>query len=248
MSISKYTDKQYKLTRGKAPLSFSIASRNSARFPLMWFDEKIGVQRALRYASNQRSPFEDAQDGNAVLAPIVFIDGMLHVPAANQVLQEFLSIHPHNGIKFVEVNHELDARAEVEDLDLEVDALIAARSLSVEMMETVARVLFNVDTSTMTTSELKRDLLVHAKRDPSGFLFVVNDSDLQFNGTIAKFFDHNVITWRGNKKEVYFSTPSNKKRMMVIPFGDDPDVAVAAFFKSDDGLEHFIALEKLVEA
>ena len=185
MSISKYTDKQYKLTRGKAPLSFSIASRNSARIPLMWFDEKIGVQRALRYASNQRSPFEDAQDGNAVLAPIVFIDGMLHVPAANQVLQEFLSIHPHNGIKFVEV-----------------DALIAARSLSVEMMETVARVLFNVDTSTMTTSELKRDLLVHAKRDPSGFLFVVNDSDLQFNGTIAKFFDHNVITWRGNKKEV----------------------------------------------
>ena len=247
MKNSKFTDKQYKLKRGKAPLSMTIPSRNSARFPLMWFDEDKGYQRALRYASNQKSPFEDEQDGNAVLGPIVFQDGMLHVPAQDQVLQHFLSLHPHNGVKFEEVNNESDAKQQVASLDLEVDALIAARGLSVDMMETVARILFNTDASTMTTAELKRDILVHAKRDPKGFMFVVNDSDLQFNGTIARFFDNKVLSWRNNKKEVFFNTPSNKKRMLVVPFGDDPDVTVSSYFKTDDGLEHFVSLEKLIE-
>ncbi len=52
-----------------------LASRNSRRFPLLWFDEEKGEQRALRYARNQQSPFEDEQDGNAILEPIVFEDG-----------------------------------------------------------------------------------------------------------------------------------------------------------------------------
>ena len=45
-------DKVYKLKIGN-PLSYTLASRNHPRFPLMWFDEKNNVNRALRYASNQ---------------------------------------------------------------------------------------------------------------------------------------------------------------------------------------------------
>ena len=75
----EYVDKQYKLLGQDAPLSFMLASRNSRRFPLLWFDEDKGEQRALRYARNQQSPFEDEQDGNAILEPIVFEDGFLTV-------------------------------------------------------------------------------------------------------------------------------------------------------------------------
>ena len=245
--MSKFTDKQYRLTRGRAPLSFTIPSRNSKNHALLHFDEAVGHQRALRYAKNQRSPFEDEQDGNVVLEPIVFIDGMLHVPKENQALQHFMSLHPQNGIKWEEVNNEKTAEQEIVSLDEQVDALVEARSLSTEMMETVGRLLFNKDTSLMSTSELKRDILVYAKRDAKAFLQVVSDPQLQFNGKIAQFFDNKILSWRSNKQEVYFNTPSNKKRMLTIPFGQDADVAVQSYFKSDEGLEQFDALEKLLD-
>ena len=83
-------DKFYKLKRDAAPLTYMLASRNSARYPLMWFDEEQNINRPLRYAKNQKSPFEDEQDGNAILEPILFEDGILHVPKNNQVLQQIL--------------------------------------------------------------------------------------------------------------------------------------------------------------
>jgi hypothetical protein len=39
MAKVKQSDKVYKLLSG-SPLSYSLASRNHPRFPLMWFDEK----------------------------------------------------------------------------------------------------------------------------------------------------------------------------------------------------------------
>jgi len=39
--------------------------------------KKENENRPLRYARNQKSPFEDEQDGNVILEPIVFEDGML---------------------------------------------------------------------------------------------------------------------------------------------------------------------------
>ena len=67
--------KIYVLKSKAAPLSFILASRNTHRKPLLYFDGK--TNRALRYASNQKSPFEDEQDGNAILEPVVFENGFL---------------------------------------------------------------------------------------------------------------------------------------------------------------------------
>ena len=72
MKKVEYVDKVYKLTRSAAPLSFMLPVRNSRRFPLLFFDEEKGTNRALRYARNQRSPFEDEQDGNAIIEAIIF--------------------------------------------------------------------------------------------------------------------------------------------------------------------------------
>jgi hypothetical protein len=93
------TDKVYRLKNG-SPLSYTIATRNQPKFPLLWYDEVNNVNRALRYASNQRSPFEDEQDGNAIIEPVSFEDGLLVVPKTNPVLQLFLSYHPHYGLVF----------------------------------------------------------------------------------------------------------------------------------------------------
>ncbi len=52
------TDKTYRLTREQRPLSYMLSSRHSLRSPLLYFDEDQGVNRPLRYARNQRTPFD----------------------------------------------------------------------------------------------------------------------------------------------------------------------------------------------
>jgi hypothetical protein len=240
-------DKVYKLLIGN-PLSYTLASRNHPRFPLMWFDENKNVNRVLRYASNQKSPFEDEQDGNAILEPIVFEDGMLTVSRTNPVLQEFLHYHPHNGTVFAELDNEKEAAAEVADLNIEVDALIQARQLSIEQIEMLTRVFFGKDPSTVSTAELKRDLLVYAKRDPQGFLNTLNDPELNFQSKIRLFFENNLLSLRNNNKEIWFNTPTNKKKMCSIPFGQSPYDTAMAFLQSDDGIDALKMLETILES
>lgn len=104
LTKTDFVDKVYKLTGNKQPLSFMLPSKSTKRFPLLYFDDSTGLNRPLRYAVNQKSPFEDDQDGNYILEPIIFEKGMLFVPRNNQVLQSFLHYHPLNGTTFIEVN------------------------------------------------------------------------------------------------------------------------------------------------
>jgi hypothetical protein len=242
MATALSVDKVYKLKTGN-PLSYTLSSRNHPRFPLMWFDEKNKQNRALRYSVNQKSPFEDEQDGNAIVEPIIFEDGFLSVPRTNPVLQEFLHYHPLNGIIFSEIDDEKEASDEVADLDIEIDALVEARKLSLEQIETLTRVMFGKDPSTISTAELKRDLLVFAKNDPRGFLTTLNDPELQYQSKIRLFFENKLLTLRNNDKEVWFSTPTNRKKMVSIPFGEDPYDVAGHFLSSDEGLDALKMLE-----
>jgi len=238
-------DKVYRILNG-TPLSYTLASRTHPRFPLMWYDESKNQNRVLRYAVNQKSPFEDEQDGNAILEPIVFEDGMLTVPKSNPVLQEFLHYHPHNGILFAEVDKEKDASAEIEDLTLEVDALVEARKLSIEQMEMLTRVLFGKDPSSVSTAEMKRDLLVFAKNDPRSFMNAINDPELRFQAKVRTFFENNFLSVRANGKEIWFNTPTNKKKMCSVPFGEDAFDIAAGYLQSDDGIDSLKMLDSLI--
>ena len=240
-------DKVYKLMRGTAPLSFTLASKNTRRFPLLHFDESKNVNRALRYASNQKSPFIDEQDGEAILEPIIFERGFLHVPKNNPVLQEFLYYHPQNGTVFVEVNKEKDAEVELEKITMETDALIEARQLSVSQLELMSRVLFGKDPSRFTTNELKRDILVYAKRSPKEFLSALNDPGLQLQGNVHRFFEAKLLSFRNQRREVFFNTDTNKKKMCHIPHGEDPYVFVSNYLKTDEGIDALKMLEHLLE-
>lgn len=235
-------NKVYKLKIG-SPLSYTLPSRNHHRFPLMWYDEKNNINRALRYSVNQKSPFEDEQDGNAILEPIIFEDGFLSVPKNNPVLQEFLHYHPLNGITFTEVDKEKEASEEVEDLNIEVDALIEARQLSINQVEMLTRVLFGKDPSLISTAELRRDILIFARQEPKEFLNIINDPELNYQAKIREFFENKLLALRNNDKEVWFNTSTNKKKMMSIPFGDDPYEAAGSYLKSDEGLDSLKMLE-----
>jgi hypothetical protein len=239
--------KSYRLTRDVAPLSFMLPTQNSRRFPLMHFDEDTGTNRELRYARNQKSPFVDEQDGSAILEPVIFEDGLLYVPKENQVLQQFLHYHPSNGVKFQEINKAKDATEEVDYLLVQADALIEAKSLSIEQLENVCRVLFNMDTSKTSTAEMKRDVLVFAKNNPSDFLDVITDPELQLVGTVQRFFDQGLLTFRKSNKEVWFNLSSNKTKLLNVPFGEEGIDLVVSYMKSDDGIDILKHLESLLD-
>ncbi len=239
--------KSYRLTRDVAPLSFMLPTQNSRRFALMHFDEDTGTNRELRYARNQKSPFVDEQDGNAILEPVIFEDGLLHVGKENQVLQKFLHYHPLNGVKFEEINKAKDATEEVDYLLVQADALIEAKSLSIEQLENVCRVLFNMDTSKTSTAEMKRDILVFAKNNPTDFLDVITDPELQLVGTVQRFFDQGLLTFRKSNKEVWFNLSSNKTKLLNVPFGEEGIDLVVSYMKSDDGIEILKHLESLLD-
>ena len=237
-------DKLYKLRRDVAPLSYILPSRNSHRHPLMYFDGTSN--RALRYSPNQKTPFEDEQDKNVILEPIIFEDGFLKVPKTNPVLQWFLEIHPDNGKKFEVVDNERDAETELEVINYEVDALIAAKQLGLSELERIGRVILGRDVTKMSTAELKRDVLVYSRNNPKEFLDTLNDPMTNMSATVALMFDKGLLGYRAGK-DVHFNLPNNKKRMLTVPYGEDRDYIVASYLQSDEGLETFKLLEPMLE-
>ena len=245
--VQNYTNKVYRLKRDAAPLSFMLPTRHTRRFPLLWFDEEKGVQRALRYARNQKTPFEDEQDGNAILEPIIFEDGFLRVNKENQVLQQFLEYHPQNGVKFEEVDNSKKATKEVDVMMTQVDALVEAKNLSIEELETLTRVVFNRNPDSISTQEMKRDMLVYARNNPQEFMSIVSDPILTLQAKVHKFFDEGFLKYRNKNKEVWFNTKTNKTKLCTIPYGEDSIFIVSSFFQSDDGIESLKHLENLLD-
>ena len=225
----------YLLKGGREPLTFVLQSRNSRRSPLLWFDEEKGINRSLRYARNQRSPFEDEQDDNAIVEPIMFENGTLKVSKTDTVLQKFLELHPKNGVLFEEFVPERDAEKEIEEMNYEVDALIAAREMSIDKCEEILRELIGNRVENMTSKEVRRDILVFARNNPYDLLTMAGDPDVQMKNNIAQFFDMNIIQFRNKNKDVYFNLPNNKKRMLTVPEGEDGMDAVKLFFETEEG-------------
>ena len=238
---AKFTTKVYRLKKDMAPLSYMLPSRHSSRYPLMWFDEENGTNKPLRYARNQKSPFEDEQDGNAILETIVFEDGMLTVQRDNQVLQEFLALHPQKDNIYEEVNNEKDAAKELEYYNSELDAQILAKELPLEKLLIVAKAIFGSSVDRMTTPEIKRDILVYAKYNSQEFTDTVNDPMLDLQHTVDLFFDERLLSSKGNS--VYYNLKNNKKLMLAIPPNVERSFVVASFLQSDDGLAMFTILK-----
>ena len=159
-------DRTYFLKGGKKPLSYTIKSTG-----IHWFDEEKGYERELKYCSNQRTCFVDEMKGDQRLEHIVFRSGVLLVPREKTILQKLLSLyHPHKNKIFREFKPEVQAVNEIDWLELEIEALNTARSLDVDMAEAVMRVELGSKVSEMSSKELKRDLLLYAKRNPELFL------------------------------------------------------------------------------
>ena len=173
-------DRVYLLTGDKTPLTLTIPSKHTTKHALLYFDSSLQKQRELRYATNMSSPFVDEQQGEVTLGHIMFKDGKLVVPAKDIGLQKLLSLyHPLKNKMYYEFSAVEVAKDQLIDLELEIDALNAARTIDIDQAEAIMRVELGSQVNTMTSKELKRDLLVFAKNNPRLFMELANDENVQ---------------------------------------------------------------------
>jgi len=231
-------NRTYFLKNGLKPLSYMIKSAN-----IYYFDEEKGYERELKYCENQKTPFVDEMQGDQRLEHIVFRGGTLLVEKEKVVLQKLLSLyHPHRNKLFKEYVAETIAENQMETLELEVDALLAARNLNIETAEAVMRVEYGSKVSEMSSKELKRDLLIYAKRNPQLFLELVGDENIVLRNFGIKATEMNILNLSNDQR--HFTWASNGRKLMTVPFEEHPYTALAHWFKTDEGMEIYANIEK----
>jgi hypothetical protein len=231
-------DRIYVLKNGKSPLSSMVKASD-----IYYFDEKKGHERELKYTKNQKTCFVDEMVGDQRLEHIMFRNGTLSVPKNKTVLQKLLSLyHPHKDRLFVEINEVKKAESEIDTLELEIAALNAAQDLDVDMAEAVMRVELGSRVSGMSSKELKRDTLLYAKRNPKLFLELVNDDNVVLRNFGIKATEMGIIKLSSDQRT--FSWGTNDRKLMTVPFDEHPYSALAAWFKTDEGMEIYSNIEK----
>ena len=231
-------DRIYYLKDGKKPLSRMIKSAN-----IYWFDEEKGYERELKYCENQRTPFVDEMKGDQRLSHVIFRNGALYVEKTKTVLQKLLSLyHPDKDTIYYEFKPVEEAADEIERLELEADAILAARNMDIDMAEAVMRVELGSKVSEMSSKELKRDLLVFARNNPDLLLELINDDNVQLRNYGIRATELGIIKLSNDQRT--FSWGSNDRKLMSVPFDEHPYSALAAWFKTDEGMEIYSNIEK----
>jgi len=224
--------------KGKKPLSQMIRSAN-----IYYFDEEKGYERELKYCENQKTSFVDEMKGDQRLSHIIFRNGALHVTREKTVLQKLLSLyHPERDVTYQEWKPVMKAVDDINILEMEIEALNAAQNLDIDMAEAVMRVEVGSGVSNMSSKELKRDLLLYAKRNPGLFLELVNDDNVKLRNFGIKATEMGILKLSSDQRT--FSWGSNDRKLMNVPFDEHPYSALAAWFKTDEGMEIYSNIEK----
>ena len=236
-------DRMYYLKGNKSPLTLTIPGKHTRKHALLYFDKITGKQREIRYATNQDSPLVDEQKGECTMGHIRFKDGSLQVGKQQQNLQKLLSIyHPLKGKIYEEFSAATKASDDLDILDLQIDALNAARAIDVDHGEAILRVEMGSAVNTMSSKELKRDLMLFARQNPALFIELANDENVQLRNFAIKAREVGIINLSQDQRTFTWGTTGRK--LMNVPFDENPYSAFAAFLKTDEGVEIYKSIDK----
>jgi hypothetical protein len=230
-------DRVYYLKSNKKPLSYMLKGTD-----IYWFDEEKGYERELKYCQNQKTPFVDEMVGDQRLEHIIFRNGALFVEKEKTVLQKLLDIHPYKDNIFYEYNPVQEAASDIEILELEADAIVIARDMDLDLAEAIMRVEVGSAVTRMSSKELKRDLLVFARNNPSLFLELATDDNVQLRNFGIKAVELGIIKLSNDQRN--FLWGSNGRKIMTVPFDEHPYTALAHWFKTDEGMEIYSNIQK----
>ena len=236
-------DRIYYLSGTSTPLTLTIPGKHTRKHALLYFDEKTGKQKEIRYATNHDSPFKEEQEGEATMGHIMFRNGDLRVGKEQQNLQKLLSLyHPLRNRLYKEYDPVEEAYDDLELLDLQTDAAVFAREMDIDDAEAILRVEIGSEVSKLSSKEIKRDLRLFANRNPELFLELAQDDNVGLRNTAIKAAEAGIITLSQDQRT--FSWASTGRKLMSVPFDENPYSAMAAYFKTDEGMEVFRSIEK----
>ena len=236
-------DRLYLLKGRRTPLTLTIPGKHTRKHALLWFDPKTQKQREIRYATNMSSPLADEQKGEATLGHIVFRDGKLTVPAKNIALQKLLSIyHPLKDKVYYEFKPIQNAEDELDVIEWEIDALNAARNIDIDQAEAIMRVELGSKVGLMSSKEIKRDLLLFAKRNPKLFIELAKDENVMLRNLAIRAEEAGIVILSQDQRTFYWG--SNNRKLMNVPFDENPYSAFASFLKTDEGVEIYKSIDK----
>ena len=231
-------DRMYYLKSNKRPLSRSIRSAN-----IHWFDEEKGYERELKNCSNQKTPFVDEMKGDQRLEHIVFRSGYLMIPKEKTVLQKLLSLyHPDRDVLYYEDKPIETAKNQLDWLEFEVAALNIAKDMDIDLAEAIMRAEVGSKVNSLSSKELRRDLLLFARNNPRLFIELTTDDNVQLRNFGIKAVEAGIIKLSSDQR--YFMWGSNNRKLMTVPFDEHPYSALAAWFKTDEGMEIYSNIEK----
>ena len=104
------------------------------------------------------------------------------------------------------------------------------------------RVELGSKVSSMSSKEIKRDLMVFAKRNPKLFISLANDENVMLRNLAIRAQEAGVIRLSQDQRTFFWG--SNDRKLMNVPFDENPYSAFAAFLKTDEGVEVFKSIEK----
>lgn len=244
--------KSYRLTDDKSGESCTIKTGHKGTLTIYTEDKKgNGVRRAIRHCPNQMSIYVDEQDKHALVTPIIFINGYLHVPENQPMTIAFLDAHPTNvqneGIWFEEVDEEQDASDSLEREDLVLELKYEVREMAKtdeglhELSAIVAVIEDDIDAaSSYKMQQLRRIINNAIDQDPfyftddKGKITIFEDDDIKRKyitlralkeGILQKSVDGRTMTWRKGKKAI-----------VSCPMGSNLVDFFSDFLATDEGM------------
>ena len=233
-------DRTYVLASNRKPLSYKVRSNG-----LSFYDEDKGINRELRYATNQNSIFVDEQDDIVKLGHVIFVDGVLYVPKSQKPLQQLLSVyHPHANAKWVEIDNQAAAEDEVDIIENSLEAMKLAQSLEISELEAIMRTELGGSVVSLSSKELKRDAYNFASANPKLFIELANDEEIALRNLGSRAVELGILELVDDGTVFRFA--DNKKKILTVPFDKHPYKALADYFKTDEGVALHKSLVKKV--
>jgi len=114
--------------------------------------------------------------------------------------------------------------------------------MDIDQAEAIMRVEVGSKVSKMSSKELKRDLLIFAKNNPKLFVELANDENVQLRNVAIVAAENRIIVLAQDQRT--FTWGTNGRKLMNVPFDENPYSAMAAWFKTDEGVEVYKSIEK----
>ena len=112
----------------------------------------------------------------------------------------------------------------------------------VDHAEAILRTELGSAVSTMSSKELKRDLMLLAKSNPALFISLAQDENVELRSFGIRAAESGIITLSADQKT--FKWAVNGKKLMEVPFDEHPYSALASWFKTDEGMLVYKSIEK----